>query len=252
MSGITTRARRGERGVGLIEIMIGLTAGLILLGVLGYFYLGGKQASRTHEDAARMQESGRMALEVLGRAIRQAGARTNVLVAFPNALTATEGSSGAPDSITVNHVAQNTATAAGGEVDCVGTPIPAGNTVTQTFTVDTTKASLTCNTPANAAAGRDAAVVEENIENMQLSFGLDGPDPPSPKDGAIEAYRTANNVTDFSRVTSVTVSLLVRGPSPHAAANGGAAVSYDGGTVAADGRLRQVVSATFTVRNQAQ
>jgi type IV pilus assembly protein PilW len=247
MNAFSKLSRSRMRGVGLIEIMVGLTAGLILLGVLAYFYLGGKQASRTHNDVARMQENGRMAMETLGRAIRQAGARTDVLTPVANALSATEGSSGAPDSITISYVAQNTATAAGGEVDCVGTTIPAGSTVTQTFTVDTTIPALTCTTPANAAAGGAPVVVEENIENMQLTYGVDTS---SPKDGRIEAYQTANDVADFSQVAAVSISLLVRGPTPLAAANGGASVAYNGGTVAADGRLRQVYAATFAVRNQ--
>jgi len=31
-----------QRGVGLIEVMIGLTAGLVLIGALAYFYLGSR------------------------------------------------------------------------------------------------------------------------------------------------------------------------------------------------------------------
>ena len=58
--------------------MIALAIGLVLLGALAYFFLGSQQMNRTHDDVSRMQESGRNAMEVLGKAIRQAGYRLDV------------------------------------------------------------------------------------------------------------------------------------------------------------------------------
>lgn len=238
-----------QRGVGLIEIMVGLTAGLVLIGALAYFFLGSRQVNRTHQDVSRMQESGRFAVEILGRAIRQAGARANVSVPFVDALVAADGSSGGPDRITVSYDVQDGGAANGAEVDCVGDTIAAGARITQTFTVDTSIPALTCTTPARVAAGLPPVVVVDNIENMQLTYGVDSTTPT--KDGRIDSYQTAESLTP-GQVAAVGMSLLVRGPTANSATSRPSEFSYGGDDVPTDGYLRRVFFATFTVRNQAQ
>lgn len=200
--------------MGLVELMIGMTIGLILLAALGYFFLSSRQASRTHDDISRMQESGRHALEILGTAIRQAGYRGNADAPFSG--TALAGTDGTPDTITVQFDAQE-----GGETDCGGTNVAAGSLVTYAFDVSG-DLQLTCN----------GQPVADNIENMQIVYGVD-----ADKNGVIESYQTAD-VVDFSTVAAVRVTLTVRGPTPNAATGG-------------DGFLRQTYTTTYTVRNQA-
>lgn len=203
-----------QRGMGLIELMVGMTIGLILLAALGYFFLGSRQTSRTHDDVSRMQESGRHALELLGTAIRQAGYRANADVAFAG--TALAGTNGAPDTITVQFDAQE-----GGEADCAGANVAEGALVTYAFTVNSLQ--LTCN----------GQPVADHIEDMQFTYGID-----ANKDGNIELYTATPTAAQFAAVSAVQVSLTVRGPTANAATGG-------------DGFLRQTYSSTFTVRNQA-
>lgn len=202
-----------QRGMGLVELMIGMVIGLIILSALGYFFLGSRQASRTHDDISRMQESGRHALEILGSAIRQAGYRANADVSFTG--TALAGTNGTPDTITVQFDAQE-----GGETNCAGTDVAEGALVTYAFAVDGAL-RLTCN----------GQPVADNIEDMQIQYGID-----APRDGVIDAYTATP--ADFSQVAAVRVTLTVRGPSANAATDG-------------DGFLRQPYTSTFTVRNQA-
>lgn len=204
-----------QRGMGLVELMVGITIGLIILAALGYFFLGSRQASRTHDDISRMQESGRHALEILGSAIRQAGYRANADVPFSG--TALSGTDGTPDTITVQFDAQE-----GGETDCAGAAIAGGSLVTYAFAVNT-DLQLTCN----------GQPVADNIEDMQITYGLD-----ANKDGVVESYTAAPAATDFPVVAAVRVTLTVRGPTPNAATGG-------------DGFLRQTYTTTYTVRNQA-
>lgn len=212
-----------QRGMGLIELMIGMTIGLIVLLALGYFFMGSTQANRTHNDISRMQESGRNALEILGTAIRQAGYRTNVVVAFAGtALHGTNVAAGAPDKITLQFAAQE-----GGETNCAGTNVAEGALVTYAFTVNAADRELIC----TAVAGGVGVVVVDNIENMQITYGIDGD-----KNGVIESY-TATPAA-FGQVAAVRVNLVVRGPTANAATGG-------------DGFLRQTYATTFTVRNQA-
>lgn len=224
-------AHSGQRGMGLVELMIGIALGLVLLIALGYFLLGSRQANRTHDDLSRMQESGRHALEILGTAIRQAGYRKDADVEANVALVgALTGTNATPDTITVQYHAQD-----GGEADCTGANVAAGALVTYAFTVNGSR-ELTCNGTA----------VADNIEDMQIEYGID-----TDKDGVIESYQEAAGVADFGQVAAVRVNLLVRGPTGHAA-TGNQTYAFNGADVTkTDGFLRQVYTATFTVRNQA-
>jgi type IV pilus assembly protein PilW len=237
---------RRPRGVGLVELMVGLTAGLVLLGALAYLFLGSRQLNRTQGDVSRMQESGRVALEILGRSLRQAGASNADKGFTGDALTATEGASGTPDAITIRYIAQE-----GGEVNCLGNTIAAGETVTFAFAVDTTYKTLTCTdgaVPASPCVLPDCAVVMDNVENMQITYGID-----STKDGAIDkAYQSATGLTPV-QAAAARVSLLVSGPTTGIAATKSQTYSYDNASVTkTDGLLRQVYTTTFTLRNQAK
>jgi len=65
------------------------------------------------------------------------------------------------------------------------------------------------------AAGQTPQELIEGVESMQLRYGLDStmPDP----DGTIDSYVTADGVTDWGRVVSVRMSLLLHAPDAAAA-----------------------------------
>lgn len=67
-----TVSRKKQRGLTLIEIMIALVIGLIIMAGIIQVFSSTRQTNRTHEAISRMQETGRMALEVLARDIRMA------------------------------------------------------------------------------------------------------------------------------------------------------------------------------------
>jgi type IV pilus assembly protein PilW len=219
-----------QRGMSLVELMVAMTIGLLLLIALAYFFLGSRQLNRTHDDVSRMQESGRYALEILGKAIRQAGFRNDADVAFAG--TALAGTDGATDTITVEYDPQD-----GLEADCTGTNVTTPGRVTYAFAVDGSQ-RLTCN----------GSVVADNIEDMQITYGID-----ADKNGVVESYQVAGGVADFSQVAAVRVALLVLGPTANTTAGDQTYTYNDGAPVTAtDGFLRQVYTATFTVRNQAR
>lgn len=64
---------RSQAGFGLVELMVAMTLGLVLLGSLGYVFLGTRGAFRVTDNLSRIQENARYALELLGRDIRMAG-----------------------------------------------------------------------------------------------------------------------------------------------------------------------------------
>jgi type IV pilus assembly protein PilW len=59
-------------GFSLIELMIAMVVGLILIGGVFQVYLNTKNTYRTQEALGRVQETGRFALDMLNRGIRQA------------------------------------------------------------------------------------------------------------------------------------------------------------------------------------
>lgn len=221
-----TGRRSRQTGLSLVELMVSVVIALILMIALMQLLLGTMQTERTTSDVSRMQESGRNALELMGRVVRQAGARSDANVPFSGvAIAGSNGAGTAADSITVQYEAQ-----AGGETNCQGVAAAAGTLVTYAFAVNPANPpTLTCNGTA----------MVDNIENLQLTYGLD-----ADKNGVIESYVDAPTAAQFGQVAAVRVVLTVRGPSANIAVPGVAAS-------APDTYLRQVFNATFTVRNQA-
>jgi len=62
-----------QNGMTLIEILIALTLSLVLIGGVIQLFLTSKQTYRMNESLARLQESGRLALDSLSRDLRMAG-----------------------------------------------------------------------------------------------------------------------------------------------------------------------------------
>lgn len=72
MSRMHSRAR-AQKGMTLIELMVALVLGLLLIGGFVNIFISSRQAFRTNEALARMQENGRVGSEMLLREIRAAG-----------------------------------------------------------------------------------------------------------------------------------------------------------------------------------
>lgn len=65
--------RARQRGLTLVEIMVAMVLGLILTAGVVQVFLGSKNTYRVNEALSRLQEEGRMALELLSRDVRMAG-----------------------------------------------------------------------------------------------------------------------------------------------------------------------------------
>lgn len=64
---------RRARGFSLVELMISLVLGGLVIAAVGTVYLGSRQAFRTQDAMARMQEGARYAFETMSYDIRQVG-----------------------------------------------------------------------------------------------------------------------------------------------------------------------------------
>lgn len=66
---------RLNKGFSLVELMIAIVLGLLILGAILGVFAGTSQTFRTQEAMSQVQESGRFAIEILTRDIRQTGFR---------------------------------------------------------------------------------------------------------------------------------------------------------------------------------
>ena len=71
--GSPLRARRAAHGFSLIEMMIALVLGLLVVGAAIGIFVSNRAAYRATEDLGRVQEGVRMAFEMMGRNVREAG-----------------------------------------------------------------------------------------------------------------------------------------------------------------------------------
>ncbi|MEW5973560.1 MAG: PilW family protein [Pseudomonadota bacterium] len=95
--------------------------------------------------------------------------------------------------------------------------------------------------------GSDPEELVEGIENMQVEYGED-----ADGDRDADAYRKAKDVTDWNRVVSTRISLLVRGRDANAL-DASQPYTYDGQTVTpTDRRMRRVATYVVTLRNKTQ
>jgi type IV pilus assembly protein PilW len=87
----------------------------------------------------------------------------------------------------------------------------------------------------------------EGIDQLQVQYGVD-----TTGDVVVDEYRTANNVTDWNDVISVSVALLVRSVDSYGVDTDRRSYTLLDTTVAAPGdrRLREVFTATASIRNR--
>lgn len=65
--------RRAQIGLGLVELMIALTIGLLIMAAVSSIFISSKAMYTTQDSLARLQENARFALQVMMRDIRMAG-----------------------------------------------------------------------------------------------------------------------------------------------------------------------------------
>jgi type IV pilus assembly protein PilW len=100
-----------------------------------------------------------------------------------------------------------------------------------------------------ASGGNSVRLTEElaeGIEDMQITYGED-----TNNDKAVDQYITANAVTDWSKVLSVRLSLLLASVGTDAYTTEPQQYIFNGATVTpTDRRLRKVFDTTIAVRNR--
>jgi type IV pilus assembly protein PilW len=238
----------------LAELLVALALGLGVLLAGAVLMTGANRAYVAHEDAAAIDDGGRYALALIGRAVRQgahvdweghggAGPGSGVPAALAgldsrsllktqagieNALAnAVNGS----DVLAVRYPGAGAAPDGDGSViDCAGFPVHGAKEGWSIFYVARNAdglAELRCKYRGAASWSADAVVA--GVDGFQVLYGLDSDTPP---DGIPNRYVNAsaiaaldaalppaqlNEKTWWKRVASVQVALLLHGERPSAA-----------------------------------
>ena len=247
-------------GFSLVEVMVGLTAGLILIAGVGQIYLGSRETYRLQEAQARLQEDGRFVVEYLKGSVRAAGYRsfpwqTQDTVFPPKAAAPTFGIgqivTGGASSITVRFQGHPSGLTGG----CLGGQITTSEVAQGTFEVDTLDVDmdadeLECTVvqclppPASSCGTPSTQPVASNFGNFAVRFGLD-----TDSDRAVNEYVLAANVPSgsWNQVVSVRISFELR--SEEGVTASPATYVFNGET-ATDRRLRRSFEMTIALRNQ--
>jgi type IV pilus assembly protein PilW len=262
MSAMSSPERvRRMRGLALIEIMVGITLGLMVLAAALATAAMTLLATSAADDSADLQQRADLALQLIGKQVREAGAVQLVsrgrFAAFGNrydgwagdgmAVSGLEGGPGKPDTLRLSHAF------AGGERDCLGNaPLPPGppGTYPPPGRIDNSyliaPEAVNDNRPALYCLGNGALAKQalmSNVDDLQLRFGV------RDTSGALQ-YLAADAVPAASVVVGVSVCLQLSGAAGQSAPGG--ALDCDGKPISpgkATGRFTRLARAVFMVRN---
>lgn len=257
-------ARKFQQGFSLIELMVGLTVGLLVvvaaLGSLAYTQV----SSGVVGDSARLHQEADNTFRILGFQIQQAGAinlgettSDPAKVMFSSAFTGfdqtttgavsgqifsmhgLQGAGNAADTLRVSYQDIN-----GTTHDCLGNALgithPSRNIrVDNEFSL--TNGELRCKGTANINGQPIAA----GIEDFQVTYGV------QTVAGSAMQYRfyTADQIIDWTNIQAVTICLQLVGEKRGNPQPGLAFTGCQGQTIANDGLLRKVFQRTYSLRN---
>lgn len=260
-------AKKHQRGATIMELMVGITIGLLVvlaaLGSLVYTHV----SSTTMVDATRLQQKADAAFRIINFQAIQAGAiELTSSPIDPGTVTFSTGYTGFNPTTTtlpstsvvsvhgvnedgVNKDILRISYQDNGTVrDCLGQSTAAATAnvrVDNEFTYLAASNELRCK---GSAAGATAQPILDGVEDFQVTYGVRTVTP-----AGVESYQyfAADTVVDWTNIQAINVCLQLRGDTQGNPQPGMAAIvsCTPPTTIANDGRLRRVFNRTFSLRN---
>jgi len=228
------------KGFSLVELMISLALGLFLSLAVIQTYLATVKSDKIIMGNTEIQENARFALQVLEKALQQAGYFSNLnenrseyfqenTTQWENTVfTSSDAVRGFDDTETPVSNQSNSASGTDqvfirlvsdaavlgiGAIwyDCNGRLIPNNTAIQMGFYISATNGSLICRSQI-PGANPDSQPLINNVSDFQLSYGVD-----STQDGSVNRYTDAQNVSaasDWDNVRAVKVSLKLAASMP--------------------------------------
>ena len=229
------------KGFTLIELMVALAIGLLVTLVVLQAYLGGLGTQRAQTDAARAQESSRIAFDLLAHSLRQAGYKNPKAPGLGFCDSTTQRLATINDPATISPIAANLVgstvtivnnsdavkvryfgeglpvgpfTTDNSIRDCLGNPVAPNTLAEDTFFVaadanNNNEPTLFCYTTNDATRGNVPLVA--GVESMQILYGDD-----NDADGIVNRYIHGGSISLPNNVRSVKLSIIARTPGASA------------------------------------
>ncbi len=219
-----------QQGFSLIELMIAITLGMVLMGAALQFIIATKETYSLNDDISRIQENGRIALDIIVQDLQMAGYRTPMsgsgtmpnfflmnatvagsFLADGGAAAMTDGLPNTSDRLAIQF---DPPPDDGSEQDCVGNAVGAGTLLVNVYTVADPDLdginSLFCqgfDADAGAWLGAGAQPLVDGIDSIQVLYRVTDPTVTP------ETYRYISGdvlvPADFPNITAARVALLV-------------------------------------------
>ena len=241
-----------ESGLSLIELMLAITLGLMIIVSLGYIMQGSRATYLTQDASAKVQDTGRFAMDFISRQIRAAG-RTDITplasdgrIGLDLDITPITGTASA---LTVQYqlseMGGNSIQDCNGDKqnELAGLPTIPGTTLHYGMVrnvISKNDTNLQCAGNGTAGGGQPFA---ENVEDIQFLYAID-----SNGDQAVDSWTT--NPANSNQIVAVQVCILVRSPNMGALNASQSIANCTGGQSASDTRLRRTFTSVFTLRNR--
>lgn len=271
--------RRQAAGMTIIELMVAMVLGLLVTTVIITMFSSAKASYRLQDGLTRIQEDGRIAVQLIGEEIRKAGFRKPVWNDPMNGYSpvtagSVNGSSNGNDTLQFMYMA---------DTDCTGaintnidpeTSEPVADYKQVTFAVANRTLVWTCafgSDPLSLTVQSANQPVIDGVESFQILYGVDTDFPP---DFSINAWTTADTIEPTASVCMqsqflceangllddmlsgmpVAIQLALLIASPESAENPNTAETFnvlDVPVTVSDvnGLMRKVYSTTVTLRN---
>ena len=246
------RALRRQAGFSLVELMVGITVGLLVV-VAAIGSLAFTQASsKVVVDSAGLQQKADAIFRNIASHVEQAGAfyveqaGDPAKIIFSAGFTGfnktgfyiqgKEGASNAPDTLQVSY--QNDGT--GNLRDCMGNPLAGTGNFDNEFYVD--NGNLMCK---GADAKVDAQSIADGIEDFQVTYGV------QTFVGTVPQYQyyRYDQVLDWRFIHAVQICLQLAGDTQGNPRVGPAFKGCRDQDIANDGKIRRLFRRTFSIRN---
>lgn len=268
-----------QRGVSLIELMVGLTVGILVVLAALLNFGSVNTSSLVVSEASRLEQQANAVMDAIGQQIKQAGAM-NVVSSFPGStqlnkvefenlaalngsdlgarkviINGIDGDNGAPDTLTI---AYSVPSSGGGIAqNCAGDnavdypPAPSSGAASLTTsrqvvsTLSVSNGSLTCGMAG--VAGVTPQPLAMNVANFQVRYLVNTGDNATTR----RATDIGTNLAAWAGIDGVEVCLHLTSDSTQAATAAPAFLDCLGQPINADGRLHRVARNIFRLRNSA-
>jgi len=198
--------RRYASGMTIIELMVAMVLGLVLTAIMVTMFSSAKASYRLQDGLTRIQEDGRVAVQLIGEEIRKAGFRKPVWNDPRNGYSpvtagSVNGNSNGSDTLQFMYMSDTDCTGTLNEDIDPETSEPVADYKQVTFEVDDTGTLLwTCafgSDPLDLAVQSADQPVIDGVESFQVLYGVDTDFPP---DFSINAWTTADNIQPTASV----------------------------------------------------